>query len=186
MLLITQRKQPDQMLYRAGFAFVYRVVPLPDHDDFRDTPQHRRKRTVLFATAVPIDIAGFRLCLEGHENQDPWTKPPARAQLHFSRASGGFWLSPAGKIFPWQPAPQRFSLRCLSHGVCPLASGGSRKPENWIENGRGRIRKQELHFVETLLSAPGMTVLDIGAITACAYACLCSKGSGARRTGNRF
>src|SRR5215467_7975564 len=25
-----------KMLYRAGFAKVYRVVPLPDHDDFRD------------------------------------------------------------------------------------------------------------------------------------------------------
>jgi hypothetical protein len=34
------------------------VVPLPDHDDFRDTGEHRRKRTMLFASNVPIDLFG--------------------------------------------------------------------------------------------------------------------------------
>ena len=38
-----------KMLYRAGFAAVYRVAELPDHDDFRETPLHARRRTVLFA-----------------------------------------------------------------------------------------------------------------------------------------
>ena len=48
-----------KMLYRAGFAAVYRVAELPDHDDFRETPLHARRRTVLFAAAVPAKVAGF-------------------------------------------------------------------------------------------------------------------------------
>ncbi|MGB9464332.1 MAG: methyltransferase domain-containing protein, partial [Candidatus Acidiferrum sp.] len=61
-----------KMLYRAGFAIVYRVVPLPEHDDFRDTPEHARKRTVLLASSAPIDIAGFRLYPEPRDASDPW------------------------------------------------------------------------------------------------------------------
>ena len=53
-----------KMLHRAGFPYVYRLTQLPDHDDFCDTREHRRKRTVLFASAAPVDLFGFRLCLE--------------------------------------------------------------------------------------------------------------------------
>src|SRR6266404_4577737 len=38
-----------KMLYRAGLAAVYRVAALPDHDDFRETSKHARRRTILFA-----------------------------------------------------------------------------------------------------------------------------------------
>ena len=38
-----------KMLYRAGFAKVYRVLPLPDHNDFRETREHSQRRTVLLA-----------------------------------------------------------------------------------------------------------------------------------------
>ena len=65
-----------KMLYRAGFSYVYRLTQLPDHDDFCDTREHRRKRTVLFASVSPIDVFGFRLCLEDHEIKDPWSKLP--------------------------------------------------------------------------------------------------------------
>ena len=54
-----------KMLYRAGFAVVYRVTPLPQHDDFRDTPDHSRKRTVLLASHSPIDLAGVPVCTRG-------------------------------------------------------------------------------------------------------------------------
>ena len=43
-----------KMLYRAGFAAVYRIAELPDHDDFRETAEHARKRTVLFASVTPV------------------------------------------------------------------------------------------------------------------------------------
>lgn len=166
-----------KMLYRAGFAYVYRVVPLPDHDDFRDTREHRRKRTVLFASAVPIDIAGFRLCIEGHENQDPWTKSRARAVTFFGRI-GRFLAQPAGKKyfsvarrlrrpFPSLPIPWR-----LPFGAWWLPETGE-LDRKLVEEG---FEKKELHFVETLLR-PGMTVLDIGAHHGL-YTLLCSKGVG--------
>jgi SAM-dependent methyltransferase len=63
-----------KMLYRAGFTAVYGVTRLPDHDDFRETTEHARKRTVLLASIAPIDIAGFRLLPEPHEIDNPWTK----------------------------------------------------------------------------------------------------------------
>jgi SAM-dependent methyltransferase len=63
-----------KMLYRAGFGSVYRVIPLPDHEDFRETAERARRRTVLLASSAPIDIAGFRLIPEPHEAGDPWAK----------------------------------------------------------------------------------------------------------------
>ena len=55
------------MLYRAGFAKVYRVTPLPDHDDFRETREHMQHRTVLLASRMPID--------GGHEASEPEPAP---------------------------------------------------------------------------------------------------------------
>lgn len=51
-----------KMLYRAGFAAVYQVASsaIPDHDDFRETPEHARRRTVLFASVTPVTAS----CLE--------------------------------------------------------------------------------------------------------------------------
>jgi SAM-dependent methyltransferase len=66
-----------KMLYRAGFGFVYRLAPLPKHDDFRETFEHRRQRTVLLGSAIPIALVGIRLCIGTYENQDPWTKVSA-------------------------------------------------------------------------------------------------------------
>src|SRR6267142_1061841 len=66
-----------KILYRAGFSAVYRVTPLPEHDDFRETPHHLRRRTVLLATFEPTDVAGFRLYPEPFESEDPWAKGPA-------------------------------------------------------------------------------------------------------------
>jgi len=66
-----------KMLYRAGFAAVYRVISLPDHDDFRDTPEHARRRTVLLASVAAIDVGGFGLIPSRTKLSDPWTKKPA-------------------------------------------------------------------------------------------------------------
>lgn len=168
-----------KMLYRAGFAFVYRVVPLPDHDDFRDTREHRRKRTVLFATAMPIDISGFRLCVEKHENRDPWAKSRVRA-VTLSARVGRFIAQPPGKkyfavarricrTFSAMPIPWR-----LSFGAWWLPQDGE-LDKKLVEEG---FEKEELHFVETLLR-PGMTVLDIGAHHGL-YTLLCSKAVAAQ------
>src|SRR5271154_3280545 len=66
-----------KMLYRAGFHVVYRIVSLPAHEDFRETSTHARRRTMLLASHVPLDIAGLRLCPETHETHDPWSKAAA-------------------------------------------------------------------------------------------------------------
>lgn len=151
-----------KMLYRAGFAAVYRVTPLPEHDDFRDTPEHSRKRTVLLASCAPIDVAGFRLYPEPREESDPWSKAGARPRVR--QRIGRFLASPvrkkyitmalrARRVFPKMPIPLR-----LKFGAWWLAEKGALDHE-LMYNG---FEETEMRFVERLLR-PGMTVLDIGA-----------------------
>jgi FkbM family methyltransferase len=168
-----------KMLYRAGFRVVYRVMPLPRHDDFRDTPDHARKRTVLLAAHVPIDIAGFRLYPEPHEARDPWSKvAPSRPSV--ATRIGRFLTSPikrkyvtmalrARRIFPEMPVPLR-----LPFGAWWLAEKGALDHELMY----GGFEETEMRFVERLLR-PGMTVLDIGAHHGL-YTLLASKRVGRR------
>lgn len=152
-----------KMLYRAGFAAVYRVMPLPNHDDYRDTQDHARKRTVLLASLMPIDIAGFRLYPEPRETQDPWSKSPAAGRSVAQRV-GRFLASPmrrkyitaalrARRVFPEMAIPLR-----LPFGGWWLAENGALDHE-LMYNG---FEETEIRFVQRLLR-PGMTVLDIGA-----------------------
>lgn len=167
-----------KMLYRAGFAKVYRVMPLPDHDDFRDTPEHARRRTVLLASSAPVDVAGFRLCPEPHEERDPWSKT-APARLTLPKRVGRFLASPmrrkyatlalrARRVFPEMSIPLR-----LPFGALWLAEKGALDHE-LMYNGFEEI---EMRFVERLLR-PGMTVVDIGAHHGL-YTLLASKRVGA-------
>jgi FkbM family methyltransferase len=152
-----------KMLYRAGFAAVYRVTPLPEHDDFHDTQEHARKRTVLLASRAPVDIVGFRLCTEPREAADPWSKV-TEARLGVARRIGRFLASPARKkyltlalrarrLFPEMAIPLR-----LPFGAWWLAEKGGLDHELMF-NG---FEQSEACFVQRLLR-PGMTVLDIGA-----------------------
>jgi FkbM family methyltransferase len=151
------------MLYRAGFAKVYRVTPLPDHDDFRETREHNQRRTALLASQTPIDVAGFRLVLEPQETEDPWAKslPPRTAFLQRVRR---FLVSPARqkyvklanrarRIFPKMAIPLR--LPC---GVWWLAE------ENFLDQQLlfGEFETMERRFVKRLLRRD-MTVVDVGA-----------------------
>lgn len=152
-----------EMLYRVGFSHVYRVAPLPSHEDFRDTPDHQRRRTILLASCAPIDLAGFRLCPELHESQDPWSKAtPVRPGLRVRIAR--FVMSPlhskyitlalrARRLFPEMPIPLR-----LPFGAWWLARKGALDHE-LMYNG---FEDAELHFVKEILRG-GMTVLDVGA-----------------------
>ena len=152
-----------KMLYCAGFAMVYRVMPLPDHEDFRETTEHARRRTVLLASSTAIDVAGFQLIAEPHESEDPWAKRPAvRATL--PQRIGRFLRSPARRkyitlanrarqIFPAMPIPLR-----LPFGAWWLAEK-SALDEELIYN---EFEKMERGFVERLLRR-NMTVVDAGA-----------------------
>ena len=163
-----------KMLYHAGFSFVYRLAPLPRHDDFRETFEHRRKRTVLLASSIPIDLIGFRLCTETHEKQDPWTKVsafprtiPQRIARFLALPGRKKYISIANhirRILPGTPIPWR-----LPFGAWWLARDGDLDHKLVEEN----FERAELRFVERLLR-PGMTVLDIGAHHGL-YTLLCSK-----------
>jgi len=193
MLLRAEPRQEDQsmsevacypsegslvkMLYRAGFGKVYRVIPLPDHDDFRETTEHARRRTVLLASVVPIDIAGFRLIPEPNETHDPWTKKPVRSATLPQRI-GRFLASPARRkyitlanrarrIFPDMPIPLR-----LPFGAWWLAEKSALDHELIY----GEFEKMETEFVKKLLRS-GMTVVDAGAHHGL-YALLASKRVG--------
>jgi FkbM family methyltransferase len=152
-----------KMLYRAGFGMVYRAIPLPDHEDFRETTEHARRRTVLLASSAAIDLAGFRLIPEPQEAKDPWAKKPAvRATL--PQRIRRFLASPrrrkyitlanrARRIFPGMPIPLR-----LPFGAWWLAEKSALDHE-LIYN---EFERMETRFVERLLR-PGMTVIDVGA-----------------------
>ncbi|HEY8715558.1 MAG TPA: FkbM family methyltransferase [Candidatus Acidoferrum sp.] len=168
-----------KMLYRAGFKYVYRLASLPDHHDFRDTAEHRRRRTVLFAAHIPLDTAGFRLCTEKCEEKDPWSRIAAPAR-GLPRRVGRFlgqphrqkYFSIANRIrrsFPRMPIPWR-----LSFGAWWLGEDGEIDHKLVHEGFEG----QELRFVQRLLR-PGMTVLDIGAHHGL-YTLLCSKSVGSK------
>lgn len=151
-----------KMLNRAGFAKVYRLALLPEHDDFRETREHLRRRTVLLASTVAIDVAGFRLLLEPQETEDPWAKPSKRATL--PQRLGRFLASPlrkkyitlanrARRIFPRMPIPLR-----LPFGAWWLAEE-SALDDRLIHS---EFETTEMQFVKKLLRRD-MTVVDVGA-----------------------
>ena len=169
-----------KMLYRAGFAAVYRVAELPDHDDFRETPLHARRRTVLFAATVPAKVAGFERIEEPRDVADPWSKTassadvslPARIWRFLRRPRRAQYLSlafRARRVFPQMPIPLR-----LPFGAWWLAQKSALDDE-LIHDG---FEDVELAFVEKMLR-PGMTVLDAGAHHGL-YTLLASKRVGKR------
>ena len=154
-----------KMLYRTGFTAVYRVAPMPEHDDFQETAEHARRRTVLLASMVPIDVAGFRLMPEPREERDPWSKKSGSAgRPGLGKRLWRFAKSPArGKYialamrlrrrFPEMTIPLR-----LPFGAWWLAEK-SALDEKLIH---GEFESGELKFVERFLGR-GMTAVDVGA-----------------------
>lgn len=152
-----------KMLYRAGFLAVYRVTPLPSHEDFRETPEHARRRTVLLASTMPLDISGFRLCPEPRETHNPWKKVEA-APPSFPQRIGRFLASSrrrqyitmalrARRIWPDMPIPLRLPM-----GAWWLAEKSALDHELMYAS----FEDAEMRFVSRLLR-PGMTAVDVGA-----------------------
>jgi FkbM family methyltransferase len=169
-----------KMLYRAGFAAVYRVAELPDHDDFRETPLHARRRTVLFAAVEPVRVGGFERIDEPRGVTDPWSKTATNGDgVSLAGRVLGFLRRPqreqyislayrARRVFPEMPIPLR-----LPFGAWWLAQK-SALDDDLIHEG---FEDAEMAFVEKLLR-PGMTVLDAGAHHGL-YTLLASKRVGA-------
>ena len=148
-----------KMLYRAGFAAVYRVNPLPDDDNFRESSTRARRRTVLFASPFPVSLPELDLLTEPSEPADPWKKRPPFAERLRKFITSPMYEKYAilahrfHRTFPNVPVP------------CRLAFGAWLLVENsTIDSGLlwGYFEAAELRFVEKFLK-PGMCVLDIGA-----------------------
>jgi FkbM family methyltransferase len=154
-----------KMLYRAGFASVYRVAAMPDHDDFRDTPEHARRRTVLFASAGPVHAPCLKEIAEPRDHRDPWAREnrsavsvglPKRVHRFLRRPARTQYISLAQHVrtvFPEMPIPLR-----LPFGAWWLAEKSALDHELIYDE----FERTETDFVRRFLRA-GMTVLDIGA-----------------------
>jgi FkbM family methyltransferase len=168
-----------KMLYRAGFANVYRLVRLPEHDDFRETADHSRRRTMLLATPGSVEAPCVERIAEPREPRDPWTKLSAepeslalRVRRFLEKPGRMRYISLANRarrLFPRMPIPLR-----LPFGAWWLAENSALDRE-LIYNG---FESAETDFVGKFLK-PGMTVLDIGAHHGL-YTLLASKRVGRR------
>jgi FkbM family methyltransferase len=152
-----------KMLYRAGFAHVYRVPRLPEHDDFRATGDHERRRTILFASHHPAKVACLERVAEPRGGRDPWTKLSdqprnlsARLRLFWSKPMRMRFVAVASRVrqvFRRVPVPLK-----LPFGAWWFAEHSALDRE-LINDG---FETAEAAFVASFLR-PGMTVLDVGA-----------------------
>ena len=152
-----------KMLYRAGFANVYRLARMPEHDDFRETADHARRRTMLLATPGSVEASCLERIAQPREPRDPWTKLSAepesialRVRRFLDKPGRMRYIALANRVrqmFPGMPIPLR-----LPFGAWWLAENSALDHE-LIHHG---FESAEIDFVGRLLR-PGMTVLDIGA-----------------------
>jgi FkbM family methyltransferase len=152
-----------KMLYRAGFAHVYRVRRMPEHDDFRETPDHARRRTILFASHRAAKVACLESVTEPRVIHDPWTKHgevsrtlTARVRRFWEKSPRMRYISLAERVrrmAPSLPLPLR-----LPFGAWWLAEQ-SALDRSLIYEG---FETAEAAFVARFMR-PGMTVLDVGA-----------------------
>lgn len=152
-----------KMLYRAGFAHVYRVTRLPEHDDFRDTENHGRRRTMLFASHRPAAVSCLKRVDEPRGGRDLWAKLeaevgtfPARVRRFLAKPAGMRYVALANRVRRVVPS-LKMPLR-LPFGAWWLAEHSALDRE-LIYDG---FETAEAAFVARFLR-PGMTVLDVGA-----------------------
>jgi len=151
-----------KMLFRSGFKYVYRTAVLPDHDEFRETPYFRRRRTVLLASSEPILIGGLIPLDEPCEASHPWQKQPPRPP--WPQRLKRLWQRPAR--INYAALTRRIHSR-FSRAVVPVRL---RFGVWWLTRVddvskailEERFENYEFNFVRRFLE-PGMTVLDIGA-----------------------
>jgi len=152
-----------KMLYRAGFRAVYRLAVLPDHEEFRETPELKRRRTVLFASVEPVGSALLVPIAEPNEPASPWEKSPSLGRLVARKGKRFFSMSARGKYLAVGLRVRRF-LPGVPLPI-PLPFGGWFLARNDYMGGaemHGGFELAERAFVSRFLRS-GMTVLDIGA-----------------------
>lgn len=63
-----------KLLYRSGFAFVYKLKVLPAHPEYRKSSLRERTRTMLVASTIPLPSERLDLAAEPPTNPDPWAR----------------------------------------------------------------------------------------------------------------
>jgi len=74
-----------KMLYRAGFPFVYRLTELPDHEFYRATPSHKRRRAMLVAAKQRFTLSELKPMPEPVRPWDIWPTAAARWKSRLRR-----------------------------------------------------------------------------------------------------
>jgi len=152
-----------KMLYRAGFPAVYRLAVLPDHDEFRETAELARRRTVLFACVEPAGSVLLVPFPEPNEMTSPWEKRPNLGRQVIRRGNRFLSMSAREKylavglrvrrFLPGLPLPIRLPFDAWFLARNDYVGGAEM---------RGGFELAERAFVSRFLHA-GMTALDIGA-----------------------
>jgi FkbM family methyltransferase len=175
-----------KMLYSCGFSSVYRVSPLPDHDDFRETSENRRARTVIVASFHDLKLPSLVKLQEPRESKSPWARSVANDSKLVPLARRFLKKSPREKaesiLFRGKSLVSRYqdALRNVPRPVRTAFGARWIPRDDHVGNPakEGKFEAAELAFVEQFLR-PGMTVLDIGAHHGL-YSLLASKRVGSR------
>jgi FkbM family methyltransferase len=149
-----------KMLYRSGFSHVYKVAPMPDHEQFFETPAQARRRTVLFASFESVNSPHLIPFAEPVVRTDPWAKPVSLPVKAFRRAAK-FSKKPREEKF------RSFAFRWIRWFPLPIRLSFDSRwiARNSIVDQRiliGDFEEDEVRFVQGFLH-PGQTVLDVGA-----------------------
>jgi len=146
-----------KLLYRAGFPEVYRLLVLPDHEDFREAFFYKRRRTILVASKVKLQSFLLEWIPE-----PPWERPDLwlRARMNVLKRSSypaKKFLSKARGVWHRLPLPA-LPVRLLW--------GGWYLPWNDVMGrhmrSRDNFEEGEQRFLLKFLK-DGMCFFDIGA-----------------------
>jgi FkbM family methyltransferase len=160
------------MLYQAGFQKVYQCVELPKHEEFEETSQYKRRRTILVAAKIPLSSPLLREASPVHQSHgDVWRKksglvPKASRRLVslFSRVK----ISLQSRLMS-----RSLYLTRLSWGAWWFS--GPDSISKCLRSLTG-FEEQEQNFLFKFIQ-PGWTVLDVGAHHGI-YSLLASKRTG--------
>jgi 2-polyprenyl-3-methyl-5-hydroxy-6-metoxy-1,4-benzoquinol methylase len=74
-----------KMLYHAGFENVYRVSPLPDHQDFHNSFSYKKRRTMLVASSQELGLPQLTIVRE-KPLQELWLRIPGKLVRYMKQA----------------------------------------------------------------------------------------------------
>jgi SAM-dependent methyltransferase len=93
-----------KMLYRAGFQFVYGLARPLEHELFHTTIWHKKRRTILVCSKMPITSSELQLFTEPMRSWEIWS-----TRLERLRSRSGRLGRLAGRLLPHRPGSSRKS-----------------------------------------------------------------------------